>query len=131
MENLPNSLSGKMSVEHLPLTKEKTSDVSSNSSQKLKTRTYQFLNLVNGNKQEKSWESHLVLHGECWMPSISESPKEERESSLSQILQEEVPNKYYLTKKACRGILARAQMKQKQLPLVLERALQNQSEEVT
>lgn len=46
-------------------------------------------------------------------------------SSLSQILQKEddVPKKYYLSRKACRGILRRKRMRKKELPPELRRVL--------
>ena len=39
----------------------------------------------NGKMQDVLWEEHLVLHGESWMHNILESPKDVRESFLSQI----------------------------------------------
>lgn len=57
-----------------------------------------------------------------------ESPNEERESQLSEILQGEVPEKYYLSEKACEGILRRANKRGKELPEVLEKALTAQIE---
>ena len=44
-----------------------------------------------------------VIYGE--FRSISECPRDAVVSSLSAILQEDVPSKYYLTPKACLGIL--------------------------
>ena len=67
-----------------------------------------------------------ALLGEYMMHSFGESPKEERESHLSQILEEETLPKYYLSKKACQGILNRANKRGKQLPEVLEKALRDQ-----
>ena len=48
------------------------------------------------------------------------------EYTLSSILQENVPEKYYLTKRACIGILRRAESRGKELPEVLRMALENQ-----
>jgi hypothetical protein len=45
------------------------------------------------------------------------------ESTLSQILQENVPTKYYLSARACQGILNRAERRGKKLPQMLEEAL--------
>lgn len=59
--------------------------------------------------------------------SIGEYPKEERESTLSQILMVNVPEKYFLSKKACEGILQRACKSGKTLPKVLEEALTYQA----
>ena len=54
-------------------------------------------------------------------------PREENVSTLSQILQAGVPEKYYLSQKACLGILRRASVRGKQLPTVLQRALEKQA----
>ena len=48
-------------------------------------------------------------------------------STLSQILQAEVPEKYYLSQKACLGILRRASARGKELPEVLRLALERQA----
>lgn len=55
------------------------------------------------------------------------SPSVARESSLSQILQDDPPDKYYLTRKACLGILRRAFERGKELPRKLNQALEIQS----
>ena len=48
-------------------------------------------------------------------------------TTLSQILQAEVPEKYYLSQKACLGILRRASARGKELPEVLRLALERQA----
>lgn len=63
------------------------------------------------------------LRGESWMPNFMEYPKEEVESQLSWILMEEVLPKYFLSKKACQGILNRASKRGKGLPEILKNAL--------
>jgi hypothetical protein len=68
----------------------------------------------------------------CWtLPSL-ESPKEEGACSLSlvSILQppSDVPTRYYLSPKACQGILERASKNGKKLPEQLETALFTQSQ---
>lgn len=50
------------------------------------------------------------------------------ESTLSQILQDNVPEKYYLSAKACEGILRRADRRGKQLPPLLKDALEQMIE---
>ena len=55
------------------------------------------------------------------------SPREENGSSLSRILQDDPPKRYYLTKKACLGILRRAAERGKELPEKLKRALEIQA----
>jgi hypothetical protein len=49
------------------------------------------------------------------------------ESFLSQILMAEVPEKYYLSSKACMGIIRRAKERGKKLPEMLEQALKAQA----
>ena len=51
------------------------------------------------------------------------SPKEEHESSLSQILEDSPYPRYYLSPKACLGILRRSKVRGKPLPKRLEAAL--------
>ena len=46
---------------------------------------------------------------------------------MSQILMAEVPEKYYLSPKACLGILRRASARGKELPEVLKKALERQT----
>ena len=47
-------------------------------------------------------------------------------SRLSQILEDSAPRKYYLSAKACAGILNRANKRGKELPEILRQALENQ-----
>ena len=54
-------------------------------------------------------------------------PSEDAASSLSQILQAGVPDKYYLSPKACQGILRRASVRGKELPEILRLALERQA----
>ena len=61
------------------------------------------------------------------MLNTGASPNDVVESSLSQILQDEPPRKYYLSQKACQGILRRASERGKELPEKLKRALEIQS----
>jgi hypothetical protein len=50
-------------------------------------------------------------------------------SSLADVLQAEAPEKYYLSSKACEGILRRANKRGKTLPEPLQKALEGQSSE--
>jgi hypothetical protein len=50
---------------------------------------------------------------------------------LSQILEENVPRKYYLSPKACQGILRRAEVRGKKLPEVLQHALEETAAQAT
>ena len=58
------------------------------------------------------------------MLNTGECPNEENASILWQILQEDAPEKYYLSAKACEGILRRAEKRGKQLPPMLREALE-------
>ena len=88
---------------------------------------FQCLLMANGQRTE--WHNYLdvrlpggssMLSGSCL--------KGAKESSLSQILQkpEDVPQKYYLSPKACIGILRRAKQRGKELPMQLKKALEAQ-----
>ncbi len=99
-------------------------------SAKSKIKPYIFLCLRrNGQPQEKLWESIIPLPIEYSMRNTSESLKDAKESFLSQILQENVPEKYYLSQRACSGIL-RASARGKELPELLKRALEKQAQYV-
>ena len=78
--------------------------------------------------QEISWQRNSPLPGEFSMPNIGESPSAEDASILSQILQAGVQAKYYLSQKACLGILRRAAVRGKKLPEVLRVALEKQAQ---
>ena len=73
------------------------------------------------------WEIRSPWDGGCWMLNTGESPSAAAESSLSQILQDSVPPKYYLSQNACRGILRRAAKRGKALPEKLKQALEIQA----
>nr|WP_330377376.1 DNA cytosine methyltransferase [Cellulosilyticum ruminicola] len=72
-------------------------------------------------------ETASVSHGDSSMLSIGAFPREDNVSTLSQILMEGVPEKYYLSPKACQGILRRASSRGKELPVVLKKALEKQA----
>lgn len=50
------------------------------------------------------------------------------ESTLSQILEANAPEKYYLSARACEGILRRAERRGKELPQMLKNALEQMIE---
>ena len=127
MANIQDLSSGKMSPEHSVPTREKTSEPSSKRSAKSKTNQCLCLNLANGTVQEKSWEMVTPLPGDSLMLNFGEYPREENVSTLSQILQVGVPEKYYLSQKACLGILRRASLRGKVLPPLLQKALEMQA----
>lgn len=110
MENTQDASCGKTSPERSPQIKGRTSKQCLKPFAKSKPKMLLFLNLkkVNGVMQEESWQRISPLPGEFSMPNIGESPSEEDASILSQILQAGVQEKYYLSQKACLGILRRA-----------------------
>src|SRR5690606_36619915 len=59
----------------------------------------------------------------CLTFSTSESPNGAVASSLSDVLEDSVHPKYFLSPKACRGILRRAEKRGKELPAALKAAL--------
>ena len=73
------------------------------------------------------WELISPWRGGASTLNTGVSPKDAKESSLSQILQADPPLKYYLSPKACLGILRRAFERGKKLPKKLERALKIQA----
>src|SRR5690625_1383996 len=136
MVNIQDMQCGKMSVEPSPQIKEKTSKVSSRNSVRSRPRKLISLNRINGKTQEKCWEITTQLPGESLttqlpgeslMHNIGEYPSEENESFLSQILMEEVHPKYYLSQRACEGILRRAKQRGKELPEILQKVLEKQA----
>ena len=66
--------------------------------------------------------AYRVLDAQWWGV-----PQRRKRIYLSQILQTTVPQKYYLSPKACLGILRRASVRGKELPLVLKAALERQA----
>jgi hypothetical protein len=65
-----------------------------------------------------------VSPGGCTTLNTGECPSAENASTLSQILQANAPEKYYLSAKACAGILRRAEKRGKELPGMLREALE-------
>ena len=131
MVDTPVTSSGKMFPEHSQATRDTTSMPSFRNSRKLPTPTYMSLDLrakarqtdLIGDTLEASWETGIPSHGELLMLNTGEYPSAVVESTLSQILQENVPEKYCLSARACQGILNRAERRGKKLPEMLEAAL--------
>lgn len=127
MENVQNLRSGKMLEEHSPQTTEKTSDVSWKNLHTSSKQTLQFLNLrekaENGLNQAQFPVMDGLWHGDSSMLNIGECPNVVKESRLSWILEDNVPQKYYLSARACQGILTRASRRGKALPELLKNAL--------
>lgn len=78
---------------------------------------------ADGAKLEQSPETDGLWLGDSLMLNIGESPREGSVSLLSQILEVNVPQKYYLSARACQGILTRASRRGKKLPDLLQMAL--------
>ena len=76
---------------------------------------------------ESYWEMISPWRGGALTLNTGVSPSDVKGSSLSQILQDAPPIKYYLSPKACLGILRRASERGKALPPKLERALKIQA----
>ena len=70
--------------------------------------------------------SGMVWHGEYWMRSFSAWPKDASVCSLLEVLEPCVARKYFLSAKACRGIISRAERRGKALPEELLAALETQ-----
>ena len=107
----------------------RTSGRSSRRSSRLRNQHFMFLDLRSGagNILGPYWEIDPPWLGCGGTLNTSECPKDAVESSLSAILQDSVPSKYYLTRKACLGILRRAEEREKDLPEQLELALKAQA----
>lgn len=126
MEVIQLSLFGKMFPERSVQTAEKTSAPCWKNLPAWKNQTLQFLDLrggADGAKPEQLPEMDGPWLGDSSTLNIGECPREENVSLLSWILQVDVPEKYYLSAKACRGILTRASRRGKKLQELLETAL--------
>ena len=125
MDGIQLSLFGKTCPEPSRQTREKTSDASSKSSLK-SAGTAQYLDLTkaNGNQPERSWMTVTASRGGSSTRNTGECPSVARESTLWQILQADAPEKYYLSARACEGIMRRAERRGKALPPMLREALE-------
>ena len=138
---------GKMSPELSQATEARTFGVSWKNFVESKKVVFQFLCLTteSGRIAAQSPVTECLLHGDLWTLNTSEylnvgkeSPSPltmggqtrptyyYRESRLSEILQTDASEKYYLSAKACEGILRRADKRGKELPEILRTALENQ-----
>ena len=87
---------------------------------------FQFLDQESGQTQDWYEATELVSLGGCLTPQVMEFPSVAKESFLWQILEMDVPKKYYLSRKACLGILRRAKKRGREIPHPLKVALKNQ-----
>lgn len=126
MEYTQLSLFGRTYQELFPATAEKISEPCWKSLPAWNSQTLLFLDLrggADGAKPEQSPERDGALLGDSSTLNIGESPSVENESLLSQILEANAPLKYYLSERACQGILTRASRRGKALPDLLKTAL--------
>ena len=127
MENTRKSPCGKTSPAHLAPTRGGTSRESSKNSVKSATPTLMFLDRrrVNGEKPVCTWEIISPSLGDSSTLNTGESPSVVNVSSLSSILEDNVPEKYFLSERGCQGILRRSEERGKPLPELLVIALKN------
>ena len=125
----PDMPFGKMCPVRTAQTVERTSEPSSKSSAASSTPEFMFLDLRGdaGSPLVPLWERGFQLLGERWTPNFGECPKDAVASGLSQILEDKVPLKYYLSAKACLGILRRSEKRGQPLDPRLKAALQMQA----
>ena len=65
-------------------------------------------------------------HTECWTLNTLEWPSDAVVCSLSDVLETgDLPQRFFLSEKACQGILRRAEKRGKKLPAQLQRALES------
>lgn len=121
MENIQLSLFGRTYPELFQVTTERILEPCLKKSQ---TPIFQCLQVENGQPQEWLEGGRLTQLGESLTLNIGEYPSVENESTLSEILEDNVPEKYYLSPKACLGILRRAKNKGRKLPDNLRIALE-------
>ena len=133
MEINQDTASGRMSRAPSVQTKAKTLGLSSRQLSELKKKGSRCLRLriSDGQNQTYFWEVDGAWLTEFSMLNTGASPNEEQESTLSEILLAEVPERYFLSPKACQGILRRASARGKELPEVLRKALERQADGLT
>ena len=124
----PRFIVWEMYPEPFPATEGTTSKKSSRKSAASATIRFQYLDLRNGNRQGAYWVTGSPLPGASSTQTLGACPSAENASILSDILLATVPEKYYLSRKACLGILQRASARGKELPAVLKAALERQAE---
>ena len=129
MDNIQDTASGRTCPAPSPPIGETISKLSSKQLSELKKKGSRCLRLriTDGRKRTYIWETDGAWLTEFSTLNTGPSPNEEQESTLSQILLAEVPEKYYLSPKACLGILRRASVRGKELPEVLKKALERQA----
>ena len=126
MESTQLSLFGKTCREHSVATTETIFGSSSKSLSKSQSRKPLCLRFrkVDGHTQTVTAETDGALLIEFSMLNTGEFPNVAVESILSSILEVNAPEKYYLSAKACEGVLRRAERRGKKLPPMLQEALE-------
>ena len=128
----PECCAGKMSPVHSPAgsKREMTSGSSWRKYSELVYQEFMFLKITLGDGDilgQPYWEILSPYVGESSMLNTGVSPRVARGSSLWQILEPHPHRKYFLSRKACLGILRRARKRGKELPATLKLALEMQS----
>lgn len=129
----PDLCAGKMCQVHSPAANRRAriSTSSLNRSSELSSIPYQFLDLTPGAGNLLGvfyWETLSPWRGELSIRNTGPAPRNGGAgSSLWQILEEQPHPRYYLTKKACLGILRRSSERKKELPFQLKQALEVQA----
>ena len=127
-----DTCAGKMSPAYSPpeTPRARTSASSWRRSLELVAVPYQFLDLTPGAGNllgESYWETLSPYVGASLRLNTGASPKDAIVCSLSQILEDSPPSRYYLSRTACLGILRRASERGKELPPQLKTALMMQA----
>lgn len=128
----PDSCAGKMSPAHSPAGSKRgmTSGSSWRKHSELVYQEFMFLKITLGDGDilgQPYWEILSPYVGESSTLNTGVCPRVVRGSSLWQILEPHPQRKYYLSRKACLGILRRARKRGKELPATLKLALEMQS----
>lgn len=108
----------------------RTSGLSSRKLFELSSIPYQFLDLTPGAGNFLGvfyWEILSPWRGESLTLNTGASPRDAAVSTLWQILEDKPHPRYYLTRKACLGILRRSSERDKPLPTALRSALELQA----
>lgn len=122
--------SGKMCPEPSVPREEMTSGSSWRKHSELVYQEFMFLKITLGDGDilgQPYWEILSPYVGESSTLNTGVCPRVVRGSSLWQILEPHPQRKYYLSRKACLGILRRARKRGKELPATLKLALEMQS----
>lgn len=125
MECTQLSLFGRTYPEPSPVTTERTSEQSWKNLPAWSNQTLLFLDLRGGQMEQSrsNRRKRMVFGVETAGQSIFRSTSAESVSLLSSTLEVNAPEKYYLSARACQGILTRASRRGKKLPDLLQTAL--------